>query len=1167
MEKNKFIAEKIQKLVQSGKDRNKAISMAYDEYEGMQKMQEGSMVAYNEPRTYGIPRSGDINSRLKNIDYIQSGVNNDSRGSGYYVNNSDGTREFVTQDAYNTTMSDTPQLQEYLKSSGGIGRHIPGTEDKVYKPIETNPKYNNSHLQKIDYIRSGVNSDKKGQGYYFNYNKGTRDFVSEQAYKNNKGQTAVQEYLKSSGGIDRHIPGTEDKIYRPSFEQGGEIKYMQTGGFVKQTKEEMLKDLANVEHLRGAPMTQEEINTDALNITGQGTPYTYKPDRRMRRMIEEDSNKSIMSKEEYDRIRLANLYGGDMNPQMYGYGLGRAIDKKDGLGAVVNGLGLGLGTVKNVLSGMGDSRMSEYAYNKYREDQIDDSSEYKPAMQQGGYIPQLKKKQSDEPQVDNQNVDRTNAEMLTGEYLTEDPNGQNNVEIEKNEKVLHADTGEVQTAEGAKHKDGGIKATLAEGSQVLSDYTKTGAKNAKYFSDIFNIKAEAGDTFAKTLDRIETKIGLKKLLKEEEELNLKIEKELQKQNPDEQTQNLNMQLLSEHSQEINKKKEEIEGIRKIAFQELFEKQELIPKKGSPGEILKQEGGSIGQEQPNPQQILEAYAESIQKDPRELMQMLQQMSAEKQQEALSQMYQALQQGAQNPQEEQAEGQMSNPQEEQQEMKRGGAVNPAKNSYVSDMIHKLMANGVSHYDAVGQAIDGWDKMQEGGEMQYMEEGDTVGDPEVLTREQIVARNMATGSNSAIPSLGGAGWKDPYYNPYSQYEKYLGRTPRDIKTHLDYQSGVMADLNPQVIRLVKDGYMPLTNKHRSILAKQGVKNSDKKISFSDLTKEQKDKFTDKEIADGYTDGLAGYRGVKIIQGDMTQEQYKNSTGNYNHLTDTAGRQVYAKYDSKGGLEKDTEGNYAFYYPKEDPTLDKKASEATTPEATVTATEEAQKAKGNRPDRLVVPNIPTYYGQAPTPPEPVYKGDISLDRLNPTKISIEPNLVEAQRQMMGAQGSLEGLSPTQRAVAIQNMYTQNQGATNQAISQAQIANDNSQRQVDMFNIGQSGKERLTNLNNALSFEQRNLGGKAKYEANLNRYFNNIAAVDKQNWQDVNNLNYINAKSDNFQTDGTNFYRSKEDPSIYNSYGGAGFSKFSENDQLAILKKQVADKEKAIKASIKKNA
>jgi hypothetical protein len=515
-----------------------------------------------------------------------------------------------------------------------------------------------------------------------------------------------------------------------------------------------------------------------------------------------------------------------------------------------------------------------------------------------------------------------------------------------------------------------------------------------------------------------------------------------------------------------------------------------------------------------------------------------------------MYQALQQGAQNPQEEMDGGQMMD--EEQQEMKYGGE----KNSLWKNIRENRGSGKAPTKEMLEQERKIKRNAQEGGKLQYAEEGlffkaNKYAKPTYDKQPFIGGMTSVSGDmkdfngikermsiqNQDLPYIIGASkiYEDntPNMNGVGDFQKLYDEYVNAILNEIDQNSSISDDEKKRYKEIATKQLLGLSKKSGTYDKVYGDETSTRtKFTLPYITKKDREKY-----------------GSKLSNlGDVLDDK-GNIKADYSELDESTKKRIQDTYKRQGNKA-----------------LNIGLGEIKQATATTSATEEAttEKAKTNRPDRVVIPNIPTYYGQAPTPPEPVYKGDISLDRMNPNKISIEPNLVEAQRQMMGAQGSLEGLSPTQRAVAMQNMYTQNQNATNQAISNAQMANMGSQMQVDQFNIGQSGKERLANLQNALSFEQRNLGTKAKYEANLQRYFNNIAAVDKQNWQDVNNLNYLNAKSDNFQTDGTNFYRTADTPQIYNSVGQPT-SKITDKESWMLADKAHKEQDKKLKAEAKR--
>lgn len=305
----------------------------------------------------------------------------------------------------------------------------------------------------------------------------------------------------------------------------------------------------------------------------------------------------------------------------------------------------------------------------------------------------------------------TNADLLTGNYITEEGQQNPNIEIEEGEYIKNSQTGEVQEAAGEKHSEGGIAVNLPDKSRVLSDYTKIGSANVKAFGDMFDVKLKASDTFAIVLDKYNKKIGVNKLEEEEKDLISKVEKN-SNSSIEKKTKQLNEDFLAQELADLSKKKEALNKVKSEAFDAIFKEQEKIPKKGDGTQILdksgkpmaqeggvmdeniialaeqygttpeqilqilqdnnmKQEGGEQqSQGQPDPQQIIQAYAQMAGQDPNQVMQQLQQMPPEEQQAALQQMMAALQQGEQSSQEEQAEGQMSAPAEEQPMMQSGG-----------------------------------------------------------------------------------------------------------------------------------------------------------------------------------------------------------------------------------------------------------------------------------------------------------------------------------------------------------------------------------------------------------------------------------------------------------------------------------------------------------------
>lgn len=182
----------------------------------------------------------------------------------------------------------------------------------------------------------------------------------------------------------------------------------------------------------------------------------------------------------------------------------------------------------------------------------------------------------------------TNADLLTGDYLVENPNQQPTVELEDGEYAENVETGNIQEVVGEKHDNGGVKTDLPDGSKVISDYTKIGGDNAKKFKEEFDVKVRATDTFATVLDKVNKSIGLDALLEEEKEIYEKIEEQESNKDLKGNVRSLNLTALQKKLQNITEQKEALKEEQKSAFDKIFEEQEKIPKKK--GNNVMREGG-------------------------------------------------------------------------------------------------------------------------------------------------------------------------------------------------------------------------------------------------------------------------------------------------------------------------------------------------------------------------------------------------------------------------------------------------------------------------------------------------------------------------------------------------------------------------------------------------
>ena len=185
----------------------------------------------------------------------------------------------------------------------------------------------------------------------------------------------------------------------------------------------------------------------------------------------------------------------------------------------------------------------------------------------------------------------------------------------------------------------------------------------------------------------------------------------------------------------------------------------------------------------------------------------------------------------------------------------------------------------------------------------------------------------------------------------------------------------------------------------------------------------------------------------------------------------------------------------------------------------------------KTVMANLPQDLLLPPSSLARLYKGEVRFGELDPTKMSAKAQNVEAERQRQTAAKELYFLNPQQRAALMASGLGQTQMATNQAIGQAEMFNAQQKQQVDQFNLQNNMKEDLTNIELNQDFERRNLAGQGKYEANMRGFYNNMNAINRQNFADVRDLNLANAWFDKYQTDGSNIMFMPSD-TVLNSQG-----------------------------------
>ena len=489
-----------------------------------------------------------------------------------------------------------------------------------------------------------------------------------------------------------------------------------------------------------------------------------------------------------------------------------------------------------------------------------------------------------------------------------------------------------------------------------------------------------------------------------------------------------------------------------------------------GGEIPQEQGEVSQEN-QMQQVFQAVAEMLQQgmQPEQVAEQLIQMGVPEEQvgQLIQEVAQQLQ--GQSSAEEQMEGQYSNEQEE-----------------------------------------GMEVAQQGGRKEYMQ---SAGEKK-LTYEQIVAMNSAAGTNLNTPSVWTGQTANEFYTPYSNWETYLGRTPRDIKSHEIYQKGVSSDLNPQISQLITSGEMPLTNKHRDLLKKAGIQGADKITNYTSLSEKDKAKLGQDFVLSGYTDTLAGHRGVSIQPGEMTQEDYAKASGKYDKLTDTEGRQIYAKYDDGGNLLKDDKGNLVFYYPKKAGEPEKKVDPSKiTDETKASYTEQPNQEVESRTNiKNVMPNFGTYIPLF-SPMQSIAKETIEIPRMDAIKTTVEPFLAEQERTRLTDIERIEqaGMSPQQTEALLAQGLSSSQMASNDAIAKVEQYNAQNQFQADQYNLGARSKEDIMNAQFRQDYQGKALQTLANNEESMRNQYRSAFLQGEKDRQYIDQLNKANMMSDQF--------------------------------------------------------
>jgi hypothetical protein len=175
----------------------------------------------------------------------------------------------------------------------------------------------------------------------------------------------------------------------------------------------------------------------------------------------------------------------------------------------------------------------------------------------------------------------------------------------------------------------------------------------------------------------------------------------------------------------------------------------------------------------------------------------------------------------------------------------------------------------------------------------------------------------------------------------------------------------------------------------------------------------------------------------------------------------------------------------------------------------------------KTVMPNFPVDYNLPPSSLQAIYKPSINLQEAEALKLTPESALAEMERQRLAQveQVNQSGLPPQVAQALMASGLATTQASSNDIIAKIEQMNQQNAQQVQQFNIGQNAKEDITNEQFSIDYQNKMMQALANTERDLRNFFIQNNLTQRQNFNDVRDLNLLNASYDQFQTDGQNIY------------------------------------------------
>lgn len=169
-------------------------------------------------------------------------------------------------------------------------------------------------------------------------------------------------------------------------------------------------------------------------------------------------------------------------------------------------------------------------------------------------------------------------------------------------------------------------------------------------------------------------------------------------------------------------------------------------------------------------------------------------------------------------------------------------------------------------------------------------------------------------------------------------------------------------------------------------------------------------------------------------------------------------------------------------------------------------------KPARLFY--TPDQYPMPPSPMEAHLKNNFRPTEIDPLRIGVEPQMQELSDQRQFMDSRTRSLNPAQRVGALSSFTANAQKAANDALFKAHVTNADNLQRVQIRNAGLHDQAQQINANNALSYEQRQMGAKAKTEEELKRYFDRLNDLNVTDFKNQQKLNLQNSLFPQFDLD-----------------------------------------------------